>query len=234
MHTGTTSVLEFTSRTRSGGCATCVSIGLAAAIACAPVTVALAQGTPAARNNQQGQTEAQRQPTPGRLIVPIAGTLGSAQAPAPSASSTQEPVAAAAGPVTGSFAIQRFARTTEDAVAAVGTLTLSFTDPASNQERTIITQVAMPLAMSPNTASPGATAATAQACGTLSLALGPLDLNLLGHAFQLERANVDLTVVQGAGDRLGSLLCDVTGQIDGGSRSADVIKTLNTLLDTIG
>lgn len=238
MHIGSTSVLAFTSRTRSGGCATFVRVGLAAAIACAPVTSALAQGTQAPQNNQQRQTEGQRQPKPGRLIVPVTGTLGTAVTPT-----------AVTPTVTGSFSIQRFARTTEEAVAAVGTLTLSFTDPTSNAARTIITQVAMPLAKSGNTATPGDTSgqpqaisptlqasppASTQACEAPSLVLGPLDLNLLGLAVQLDKMNVDFAVVQGAGERLGTLLCQVSSLMDGAAPPADLVRLLNTLLDTIG
>jgi len=205
-----------------------VRVGLAAAIACAPVTAALAQGTQAPRNNQQRQTESQRQPTPGRLIVPVTATLGTAATPttptAEDAASTPTPT------VTGLFSIQRFARTTEEAVAAVGTLTLSFADPTSSAQRTIVTQVAMPLARSGDTTPPP----TAGACETLSLVLGPLDLNLLTVDVHLEQANVDLTVVEGAGEQLGNLLCDATRLIDRAAAPAELVKTLNTLLDTIG
>ena len=246
MHIGTTSVLEFPSRTGSGRCATFVRVGLAAAIACAPVTGALAQGTQTPRNSQQRQTEAQRQPTPGRLIVPITGTLGTSATPSPTAPTGD---AASKPALTGSFAIQSFAQTTEGAVAAVGTLTLSFTDPTSNAARTIVTQIAMPLAKSGDTATPGDAAgkpqtigatpqasapAVTQACETLSLVLGGLDLDLLGLAIQLDAANVDFIVAQGAGGRLGTLLCDVSGLIDGAAPPAELVKAMNTLLDTIG
>jgi hypothetical protein len=228
MHTGSTSVLAFTSRTGSGRCAMIVRVGLAAAVACAPVTVALAQGTQAPRNNQQSQTESQRQPKPGRLVVPVTASLGTAATPttptAEDAASTPTPT------VTGSFSIQRFARTTEEAVAAVGTLTLSLEDPTSNAPRTIVTQIAMPLARSGDTTAP----ATSGACETLSLVLGPLDLNLLAVAVHLEQVNVELTAVQGAGERLGNLLCNATRLIDRAAAPAELVKTLNTVLDTIG
>ena len=77
-----------------------------------------AQGTQAQRNNQQRLTEGQRLPTPGRLVLPVTGTVGTA-------TTAPEGEAAATPAVTGSFAIQRFARTIEDSVAAVGTLTLN-------------------------------------------------------------------------------------------------------------
>ena len=248
MHTGTTSVPEFASRTRSGAGDTVVRVALAAAIACAPVTAALAQGTQAQRNNQQGQTNGQRQPTPGRLTVPISGTLGTAATPATPAQTTPEGVAEAASTITGSFSIQRFARTTDDSVAAVGTLVLSLTDPASNAARTIITQVAMPVAKS-DAATPGGAAGqpqptvgatlqaatpTAEACETLTLVLEPPDLDLPGLAVQLDQANVDLTAVQGTGERMRNLLCEVTGLLGGAAGPAELVNRLNTLLDLLG
>jgi hypothetical protein len=198
------------------------------------VTGALAQGTgPQAQpNNQQRQTEGQRLATPGRLVVPVTGTVGTAPTAA-------EGEAAATPEVTGTFAIQRFARTTEDSVAAVGTLTLNLTDPATNAARTIITQVAMPLAKPGDTTVPVGTAAQPQltgatACGTLSMVLGPLELTLLGLSFQLNEVNVDFAVVAGTGERLGNLLCEVTSLIEGSARPAELVNRLNTLLDTIG
>jgi len=251
MHTGSTSVLEFASRIRACGCATFVRVGLAAAIAGAPAAGALAQGTQAPRNNQQRQTEGQRQPTPGRLVIPITGRLAAAATPTtPTPTPTAPEAEAASTPtVTGSFSIQRFARTTEGAVAAVGTLTLSFPDPTSTAARTIITQAVMPLATSGDTAAPGdpetqpqpigatpqaSLPATPQGCDTLSLVLGSIELELLGLAVQLDEVNVDFAVMNGASTQLGNLLCDVTGLIDGAAPPAELVQTLNRLLDTIG
>ena len=244
MHTGNTSVPRFASRTRSGTGDTFVRVALAAAIACAPVTAALAQGTQTVRNNQQGQTNGQRQPTPGRLTVPITGTLGTAATPTPGA------VAAAASTVTGSFSIQRFARTTEDGVAAVGTLVLSFVDPASNAARTIVTQVAMSVAKSGGTTPPGGAAdqaqpivgatlqasapAAAEACGTLSLVLEPPNLDQPGLAVQLDQVNVNVTAVQGTAEQMRNLLCEVAGLVEGTAPPAELVNKLNTLLDVIG
>ena len=148
----------------------------------------------------------------------------------------------AAPTVAGTFAIQRFARTTEDAVAAFGTLTLTFTDPSTDAARTIITQVAMPLARfgettTPTVPSPVGTnsqAAATPPCETLSLVLGPIDLNLLGVGVQIDEANVDLTVVQGAGERLRGLLCEVTDLIDRTTPPAELVNRLNSLLDMLG
>ncbi len=141
--------------------------------------------------------------------------------------------------VTGSFSIRRFAQTTKGEVAAVGILTLSLTDPATNAARTIITQVAMPVATSggeatpppPSPAVPPA-AATAQGCKALSLTLGAVDLELLGMTVRLDQINLDL--VPRSSVRLGMLLCGATGVIDNGAGPADQMNILNTLLDAVG
>jgi hypothetical protein len=247
MQTGRSSVLTLARRHKSGRLATVGRVSLAAAIAIAPVTAAFAQGTPqgtqATQNTQQRQTQgAQRTPTPGRLVVPIAGTLEAAAAPTPANGAA---AAAEATPVTGTFSIQRFARTSDDAVAAVGTLTVTLTDPTSDATRTVITQAAMPLARSgggstngstPTSAAtlPQAAGAATQACETLGLVLGPLDVQLGGRAVHIDRTNLDLMVTPGLSDRFGALLCQVGSQMDGGSRPAELVTTLNALLDLIG
>ena len=161
------------------------------------------------------------------------------------------PAQAASTPdVTGTFSIRRFARTTNDAVAAVGTLTISLTDPASNAAaRTIVTELALPIARAGDPATPGAppaqpqpigptpqalAAAEASTCETLSLVLGPLQLDVLGIAVQLNEANVDVIAVPGASERLKNRLCGLTALMDGVAPPAEVVRMLNTLLDTLG
>lgn len=239
MHTTTTSVLAFASPGRSRS-AIVARVGLAVAIACVPVTGAFAQETqaPSRNNQQQRQAEGQRRPT-GRLVVPITGTLGTAAPATPTAA-----VAADIAPaVTGSFAIQRFARTTDGGVAAVGTLTLSFTDPASNNARTVITPGVMPLDRGDDTGTPAeqpqpagvspqaSQPAIEHGCETMSLRLGGVDLDLPGRAIHLDDANVDL--VPSAGEGQGTSLCGVAGLMDG-ARPAELVKALNSLLDTMG
>lgn len=159
--------------------------------------------------------------------------------------------------VLGTFSIQRFARTTDGDVAAVGTLTLNLVDPASTTARTIITQVAIPVARSgdaPTSSSPvggsspnsvtrpassrvtaqATQPASVQACETLSLTLEAIQLALLGIDIQLDQVNVDFTVVPGTSARLSGLLCGVTGVIDGSASPAERTNILNSLLDTIG
>jgi hypothetical protein len=151
--------------------------------------------------------------------------------------------------VTGTFSIRRFARTTNDAVAAVGTLTISLTDPASNAARTIVTELALPIARAGDAATPGAppaqpqpigptpqafAAAETSTCETLSLVLGPLQVDVLGTAVQLNEANVDVIAVPGASERFKNRLCGLTALMDGAAPRAEVVRMLNRLLDTLG
>jgi len=159
--------------------------------------------------------------------------------------------------VQGSFSIQRFARTTDGGVAAVGTLTVNLVDPATAKARTIVTQVAMPVTRSSDasTASPtgvatqqsratsaatsrvtsqASLAASTQACETLSLRLEAIQLDLLGMDIQLDQVNVDFTVVPGTSARLGVLLCGVTGVMDSAINPTERTNILNSLLETIG
>ena len=173
--------------------------------------------------------------------MPVTGTVGTTAAEAGQES--------AAATVAGSFAIQRFARTTEDAIAAVGTLSLTFTDQETNTARTVVTQAAMPLARSTDVATPpgssepsatsaagtpSTTAPTTRACETLRLVLGSIGIAPLGVAVQIDRVNVDVTALPGVGERLSALLCDVTSQLAGTARPAELVTTLNALLDMIG
>jgi hypothetical protein len=238
-------------RPRSTRTAACIRIGLAATIACAPVTAVLAQSaptrstqardartsstpTPTTGGNQTRQTDGQRQLTPGRLVVPVTGTLGTATA------GTGGGAEVAAETVNGTFAVQRFARTTEDAVAAVGTLTLTFTDQETKALRTIVTQAAMPVTRSaestPGTGSnePPATTSNARACQTLRLTLGPIEIAPIGVAVQIDRTTVDITALPGLGERLAEALCSATSQIGGAARPAELLSTLNALLDMLG
>jgi hypothetical protein len=238
MLTRSTSVPAFLSMRpqRRRRLAACINVGLAIAVACAPATAALAHGTQTSGPNQQRQTAGQRQATPGRLTVPVTGTFGSTDAPAADSAATA---------VTGTFAIQRFARTAENTVAAVGTLTLTFTDTSTSATRTIITQAAMPLARSTDAPAPASAPAadrpatsalspTTTACETLRLVLDSIAIAPLGVSLQIERVNVDLTATPGVGERLPALLCEVASQLEGTTAPAEVVNTLNTLLDMLG
>ncbi len=135
----------------------------------------------------------------------------------------------------GSFAIRRFAQTTEGELAAVGLLTLNLTDAASNTARTIVTQAAMPVSLSAaaptDPPAPQPTDPAAQGCETLSLVLGAVEIELLGMAVQLNQVNLDF--VPRSNGRLGILACGATGVIGNGTGPAEQMRILNTLLDTV-
>jgi hypothetical protein len=57
---------------------------------------------------------------------------------------------------------------------------------------------------------------TPGACTLLTLALGPLDLDLLGLRVALDEVNLLLEAIPGAGNLLGNLLCSVAGLLDPG------------------
>jgi hypothetical protein len=57
---------------------------------------------------------------------------------------------------------------------------------------------------------------TPGACDLLTLALGPLDLDLLGLRVALDEVNLLLEAIPGAGNLVGNLLCAVAGLLDPG------------------
>jgi hypothetical protein len=237
MSSGNRRVLPLGLRKQSRAGVKIFRAALAAAIAFAPVTVALAQGSQATSQpqksqatSQQRQTEGQRQATPGRLTVPIVGSVGASS----TAAAGVQSAVAAAPPLNGSFTIQRFARTTDNALAAVGTLTASFVDPTSNATRTIVTQIAMPVAKSTLASADLGASSSAQACGALGLVLGAIDIRPLSQPVHLDNTTLDLAAIPGTGERFGTLLCAASAQLDDTSKPADAANTLNALLDLIG
>lgn len=72
-------------------------------------------------------------------------------------------------------------------------------------------------------------------CEILNLQLGPLDLNLLGLRVQLNQVNLDITAVQGSGNLLGNLLCEVAKLLDGNGRALGKLAgLLNDILGALG
>jgi hypothetical protein len=197
-------------------------LALAALLAASPVTVALAQ-TP--------QNGPQREGRPGTLTVPVSGLVG------PEGSTPTIPF-------TGTFTIQRFARS-DQGLAAVGIFVANVQESPTSPIRTIATQLAVPVVLRGDAAVPvsddleapdsgPAAIAQAQACSILHLVLGPLDLNLLGLRIQLNQVVLDITAVPGPGNLLGNLLCAITGLLDNPSPLARLIALLNQLLDVLG
>ena len=77
-------------------------------------------------------------------------------------------------------------------------------------------------------------------CDVLNLALGPLDLNILGLRVELDNCNngpvtVDVTAVPGPGNLLGNLLCGLLGGIDIGTTLGDLIgAVIDALIGALG
>ena len=200
---------------------------LAGALVISPMAGTITQG-------QQREVSYQGQSPKGSLSVPVTG----------SARLDANPAASSA--LTGTFTIQKFVKN-GNGVDAVGTLTASFTDPATNAVRTIVTQASMPVdrqASGGSATAPEADAddapvhgpavAAQPACDVLHLVLGPLDLNLLGLRIQLNQVVLDITAVPGAGNLLGNLLCAVVGILDPPGPLGQLVALLNGLLALLG
>src|SRR5678815_1628746 len=83
-----------------------------------------------------------------------------------------------------------------------------------------------------NSTLTGIGAGPAGSCAILHLALGPLDLNLLGLEVQADNCNggaitVDVTAEHGQGNLLGNLLCEL---LDGGNLATTLRGILNQIL----
>jgi hypothetical protein len=135
--------------------------------------------------------------------------------------------------LTGTFTIQRFARSQRQ-IFAMGTVvgTLTSAEPGA-APRTFVTQVAMPLVM-PSEAAPAGEVSALATCDVLNLVLGPLDLNLLGLEIHLNQVVLDIVAVSGAGNLLGNLLCAITNLLNGGGALAQIVNLLNSLLAILG
>ena len=195
------------------------SVLIAGAIACASIAAALAQGTQPTQTvaNQQRQQNASQSASQSkaRLTVPIIATV-------------------AAQTINGTFAIHRFARTTNNGVAAVGILTLSVTDAKSDASRAIITRTTLPVTIADRAAT--TTAAATQTCQSLGLVLGSIEIDPVGVAVQTNPVNVDVAAAlpsTTSDQRFNSQLCQVA-DLNQGAGPADLATALNTLLEMIG
>jgi hypothetical protein len=86
--------------------------------------------------------------------------------------------------------------------------------------------------------APGHNGGGAVACDVLNLAVGPLDLNLLGLDVEADDCEgrpitVDITAEPGAGRLLGNLLCGLAGLLDGPADAAALARALNRIADAI-
>ena len=127
---------------------------------------------------------------------------------------------------TGAFNIQRFVRS-GDSILAVGTLVGQVTNTVTGVTSTVIRQISAPLDL-------GSSAAVDGVCQVLALALGPLDLNLLGLAVHLDPVLLNIDAVSGAGNLLGNLVCAVANLLGGGGPLGAVTGLLNVILGILG
>jgi hypothetical protein len=70
-------------------------------------------------------------------------------------------------------------------------------------------------------------------CQILSLTLGPLHLDVLGLAIDLNQVVLNIAAVPGAGDLLGNLLCAVANLLNGGGELNTLLNNLMGLLNQI-
>ncbi len=188
------------------------SVALAAMLAVLPVTSSVAQAQGVVNRG---------------FSVPISGTATAADGTVQA--------------VTGTFTIQRFARS-QRTIYAIGSVVASLPGATpGSAARTVVTQVSLPLVM-PGTdaAAAGANAAAIgdvnalATCDVLNLVLGPLDLNLLGLEVHLNQVILDIVAVSGAGNLLGNLLCAVTNLLNGGVALGQIVNLLNSILAILG
>jgi len=85
----------------------------------------------------------------------------------------------------------------------------------------------------------GVSDSAAGECDILNLAVGPVDLNLLGLNVHLDDCDdgpvtVDITAVPGSGNLLGNLLCGVAGLLDNPSNPNAVANLLSRITGILG
>ena len=153
-----------------------------------------------------------------RLIVPVTGT------------------AAGVGSVAGNYAIAKF-DVKNGALFAVGTVTATVTDATGAVVRTFVTDVTIPVSYAGSgsalDASGPSGADAVAACDILNLVLGPLHLDLLGLQIDLNQVVLEITATTGSGDLLGNLLCAITGLLDAGSFTQQLVNLLNQLIGVL-
>jgi hypothetical protein len=129
--------------------------------------------------------------------------------------------------LSGTYAIDRF-RSSGNRLVAVGTLRGRL-----RGRRVVERRVRMPVRASRAPLAsqvppiPGA-------CQVLNLALGPINLDLLGLVVRTNRINLRIDAVPGAGNLLGNLLCAITGLLDpqvaGARQTAPALNALLALV----
>jgi hypothetical protein len=128
------------------------------------------------------------------------------------------------GAVVGSFDIKRFAAIAGQ-VQAIGTATLT------DGTRTVVTTLALPVTLTTSAASDPAVT-----CPILHLAIGAINLNLLGLVITISPITIDIVAVPGPGNLLGNLLCAIANLLNSGTLATilnQLIALLNQLLASL-
>lgn len=126
-----------------------------------------------------------------------------------------------AGAVVGTFNIQRFAAI-NDQLHAIGVVT------ATDGVKTAVSALAVPV-----TPTVATLAAQQASCPILHLAIGPINLNLLGLIVTTQPIVVDIVAQPGPGNLLGNLLCAIAGLLNPGGTVAGLLQQLVGLLNQL-
>jgi len=160
------------------------------------------------------------------LLVGAAGTA-SAQGTLPFAKKVPVSGEAKNGKqFTGTYAIKRFVAG-EDGPVAVGTL------KGRLKNRAVVRRgVRMPAALVTPATAAQIPVPTPGACPVLNLALGPINLNLLGLRVATNEVRLLVEAIPGAGNLLGNLLCAVTNLLNPAAATPlqQLVQVLNALL----
>ena len=131
----------------------------------------------------------------------------------------------------GTYTIKRFIRR-EGRAWAVGTLRGEL-----KNRRVVRRGVRMPVAAAgqaagSTSAQPPLPVPTPGACTVLNLALGPINLNLLGLRVATNEIRLLVEAVPGAGNLLGNLLCAITNLLNPSANTplSQLVQVLNALL----
>ena len=129
------------------------------------------------------------------------------------------------GLIVGTLTIRRFAAidnklhaiavvsATDGTKTAVGTLALPVTATSGNATGTVTAQQA--------------------SCPILHLAIGAINLDLLGLVITTQPIVIDIVAVPGPGNLLGNLLCAIAGLLDPGGPLTNLLNQLVALLNQI-
>lgn len=138
-------------------------------------------------------------------------------------------VSTTGGGTVGTFDVKRFAAI-DNALHAIGTI--SVTETTGTGTRTVVSTLAVPVTLS--TGSTGSVIAQQQQeCPILHLAIGPIDLDLLGLVITTAPIVIDIVAVPGPGNLLGNLLCAIAGLLDPGGAIGNLLNQIVALLNQL-